>query len=129
MPSLHLSTLSSASIKYLDLTETMEFQRKPRKEATNQLWFYRKGGFIRSAMARNYVLDIQGDSDHTGTKIILFQKKPTENLNQKWVFVTAATGQEVVFDTSPSMPPFFEADDPEESHLEQVDFRNNMHPD
>ncbi|OZJ04250.1 hypothetical protein BZG36_02484 [Bifiguratus adelaidae] len=51
--------------------------------ATNQLWDYHDG-FIFPQAHSNLVLDIKGDSKLPGAKVILYDRKPHDNLNQQW---------------------------------------------
>ncbi|RUS19179.1 hypothetical protein BC937DRAFT_87894 [Endogone sp. FLAS-F59071] len=62
----------------------IQYKRKIAEDAHNQRWSYREDGSLHLLADPNLVLDIRGDSDKEGSRIILYTRKATENLNQLW---------------------------------------------
>jgi filamin len=66
--------------------EVVLVEKKPASDDSHahQLWKFTPDGFVQNA-ATGLVLDIKGNQG-AGTKTILWNKKPTDNTNQKWKY-------------------------------------------
>ncbi|KAI7877845.1 ricin B-like lectin [Lichtheimia hyalospora FSU 10163] len=68
-----------------DITSDKPIIQYDRKmtAAENQRWAY-SNGFVHVASNPRLVLDIKGGSDKKGTKVILYERKDSDNANQQW---------------------------------------------
>ncbi|KAG1122110.1 hypothetical protein G6F42_011787 [Rhizopus arrhizus] len=64
--------------------------------AHNQRWGFRDG-YVYCLADPRLVLDIRGGSNKDGAKVILYNRKDTDNANQQWTIQTdGSTGQSAV---------------------------------
>ncbi|KAL1921215.1 uncharacterized protein VTP21DRAFT_10931 [Calcarisporiella thermophila] len=62
-----------------------QYTRKTVKDAHNQRFMFDRGFLLPLHDKSNLVVDIRGDTDKDGTEIILYEKKPFDNLNQMFL--------------------------------------------
>jgi len=66
-------------------TPIILWHKKDNYEASNQKWVLTPDGFIHILGHHHLVLDVENNGGH-GSRVILWDRKHHDNLNQKWNF-------------------------------------------